>query len=536
MPSRSMDSAEAVLAILCKLQSVGFCADLWLADDVVTSDPSKAFEAVLAVFLLEAYPGRREKRPLPAAVGNGRRVDLLRLFLAVRSAGGYAALSSAPINGGWAAAAESAGLDASLASPVKLLYAKYLGALDRWIQRLVEAQGPFLDGVGCQMKTLFNGANGVEEQEPLLNCSEREKKDLMLKRKRGDVAGMLDWVRVLAQNSRNDGAMTASTDGYFSMALAVREVVNRKRARRVSIVNGSLMQGLFPMACKCCLSSTCPGLDGKTKWAEKLQLNVQYPDSDINELATGSLLLIQEENGLMAQRKYVSKNHHKCYDSWLFTTQQGNEIPIGPEYQADVPQWTGELPANYDDPETVKWLGTKVWPQANVNRKALFFSDWIGKGRNDFCSCKFPGSVECVRFHVAERRLQLKHEVGSAFFAWGFDRMGEEIALSWTDEEEAKFKAVAQLNAPSSGLNFWNRLHLSFQQKGMKELVSYYFNCFLLRRRCYQNRITPENIDSDDDDETEFRFLGNRLGHRAAKYYNTKHTVCCQNTHCMDLD
>ncbi|GJN12079.1 hypothetical protein PR202_ga30324 [Eleusine coracana subsp. coracana] len=254
--------------------------------------------------------------------------------------------------------------------------------------------------------------------------------------------------------------------------------------------------GLFPMACKCCLSSTCPGLDGKTKWAEKLQLNVHYPDSDINELATGSLLLIQEENGLTAQRKY------------------GNEIPIGPEYQADVPQWTGELPANYDDPETVKWLGTKVWPQANVNRKALFFSDWIGK----------------------ERRLQLKREVGSAFFAWGFDRMGEEIALSWTDEEEAKFKAVAQLNAPSLGLNFWNRLHLSFQRKGMKELVSYYFNCFLLRRRCYQNRITPENIDSDDDDEMEFRFLGNRLGHCGAKYYNTKHTVCFQNTHCMDLD
>uniref|UniRef100_A0A0A9G6Y5 Myb-like domain-containing protein n=1 Tax=Arundo donax TaxID=35708 RepID=A0A0A9G6Y5_ARUDO len=80
--------------------------------------------------------------------------------------------------------------------------------------------------------------------------------------------------------------------------------------------------------------------------------------------------------------------------------------------------------------------------------------------------------------------------------------MGEEIALSWTDEEEAKFKALAQLNAPSSGRNFWKRLQLLFQPKGRKELVSYYFNCFLLSHRCYRNRIIPKNIDSDDDEET----------------------------------
>jgi hypothetical protein len=239
--SRSMDSAAAVLSILSKLQSLGFCADLRIPEDVMSFDPSKAFEAVLAAFLSEAYPGEREKRPLPAAVGGESPADLLRLFLAVHSAGGYAALSSA-IGGGWAAAAESAGLDASLAAPVKLLYAKYLGALDRWIQRLVEAQGRFLDGVGWK-QSVFNSPNAVEKQKPLLNCNEREQKQMMLKRKRGDMVEMLNWVRVLAEDSQNSGVIASgSADGYFSTVLAVREAVNRKRPRRASMANGALLQ------------------------------------------------------------------------------------------------------------------------------------------------------------------------------------------------------------------------------------------------------------------------------------------------------
>lgn len=222
---------------------------------------------------------------------------------------------------------------------------------------------------------------------------------------------------------------------------------------------------------------------------------------------------------------------HNFSDGWHFTSHQKNKIPTGPDYQAEVPQWIGKLPVNYDVPETRKWLGTRVWPPVNENSKALFCGDPIGKGREVVCSCSHLGSVECVRFHVAEWRFKLKRELGVAFYAWGFDRMGEEIALSWTDEEEARFKAIAQRNAPCLGRNFWNHLHLFFQSKGRKELLSYYFNCFLLRRRCYQNRITPTNIDSDDEQETEFRFLGNRLGQSAAQYHNAKHTICIENTH-----
>lgn len=333
------------------------------------------------------------------------------------------------------------------------------------------------------------------------------------------MVGMLGWVREIAENAGDDGTVVAgSVDEYLSVALAVRKVVTRKRVRRASMLNGSHCQEVFPMACDCCTSLTNVGVCAKAK------------------LLNGSLMLIEGENNLAGQGKCETIMQHDSSDGCRFTSQQKNEIPIGPGYQAQVPQWTGEVPVNYDDPETLKWLGTKVWPPINGNCKALFCGDPIGKGREVVCGCNLPGSVECVRFHVAERRFKLKRELGAAFYAWGFDRMGEEIALSWTDEEEASFKAVAQRSAPSLGRDFWNRLHLFFQFKGRKELVSYYFNCFLLRRRCYQNRITPKNIDSDDEEETEFRFLGNRLGHSAAKYHNTKHTICIENTHSMDLD
>ena len=74
------------------------------------------------------------------------------------------------------------------------------------------------------------------------------------------------------------------------------------------------------------------------------------------------------------------------------------------------------LPANCDDPKTLKWLGTELWPAKYKNNKSPFYVDPIGEGSEDVCSCNVPGSVECVRFHIAERRLQLRRELGSAFY------------------------------------------------------------------------------------------------------------------------
>ena len=61
---------------------------------------------------------------------------------------------------------------------------------------------------------------------------------------------------------------------------------------------------------------------------------------------------------------------------------------------------------------------------------------YLGKGRQDSCDCELPGSIECVRFHIAGKRLRAKLELGSAFYYWKLEKMGEEVNLSWTKEQE----------------------------------------------------------------------------------------------------
>lgn len=186
-------------------------------------------------------------------------------------------------------------------------------------------------------------------------------------------------------------------------------------------------------------------------------------------------------------------------------------IPLGPKHQATVPEWSGRT--SESDP---KWLGTKTWPSNKVNHRLLIERDPIGKGRQDLCGCQVPDSVECVRFHIAEKRAKVKLELGVAFFQWNFDKMGEEVRQSWTVEEENKFKDVVRSNPPSLERYYWDHIFKSFPKKTREDLVSYYFNVFLLQRRGHQNRHTPDEIDSDDD-ESEFGPLRNVFGQQAQK-------------------
>ncbi|KAK9927156.1 hypothetical protein M0R45_024356 [Rubus argutus] len=199
-------------------------------------------------------------------------------------------------------------------------------------------------------------------------------------------------------------------------------------------------------------------------------------------------------------------------------------VSIGPLSQAHVPKWTGV--ASESDS---KWLGTRVWPLQCEDDISLVETDLIGRGRPDLCGCRLPGSVACLRFHIAEARMKLKKELGSLFYHWRFDRMGEEISLQWTAEEEMRFKALVRSKDPF----FWNSASQWFPSKTRENLVSYYFNVFLVKRRSYQNRVTPKNIDSDDD-ETDFGSLSEGFGDEAVKVSNF--LACSQNKQCDDLD
>lgn len=180
---------------------------------------------------------------------------------------------------------------------------------------------------------------------------------------------------------------------------------------------------------------------------------------------------------------------------WI-TNHPRKKIPTGPFFQAKVPNWTGETSESDS-----KWLGTHSWLQEDVgNYDNLTEWDFVGFGRRDLCYCEFPGSFECVRFHVSEKRIRVKLALGSAFYHWHMDNMGEEVALSWAQEEEKKFTATVRSNHLSQDKCLWAGIHMIFPHKSREELVSYYFNVFLLRLRGHQNRSAPGDINSDNDE------------------------------------
>ncbi|KAI6707682.1 hypothetical protein NL676_010644 [Syzygium grande] len=179
----------------------------------------------------------------------------------------------------------------------------------------------------------------------------------------------------------------------------------------------------------------------------------------------------------------------------LFRDYNLQKVPLGSQYQAAVPVWNG-ISSEIDS----KWLGTKVWPLNEAEKRIIIERDPIGKGRQNTCGCPVLGSTECVRFHIAEKRLKLKFELGSALYRWKFHKMGEEVRLSWTEEERNKFATIMKMNSLSQDKCFWDQIFRVFPRKSREELVSYYFNVFLLQRRGCQNRVSPSDINSDDDE------------------------------------
>lgn len=193
-------------------------------------------------------------------------------------------------------------------------------------------------------------------------------------------------------------------------------------------------------------------------------------------------------------------------------------VPIGPNHQAAIPVWKGRVNkisklGEYDhdspssglvsvdtaDDNEEKLMGTSVLSMPDSS----FYSSKGGKGgegRSE-CDCLDQGSIRCVRQHVREARQNMKKALGTENFVnLGLCDMGEDIALKWSEEEEEMFHEVVYSNPASLGRNFWKHLSAAFPARTNKEIVSYYFNVFMLRKRAAQNRSRFLDIDSDDDE------------------------------------
>ncbi|KAG1362537.1 AT-rich interactive domain-containing protein 2 [Cocos nucifera] len=580
--SLSLDVAE----ILRKLQSVGFCTHLDVPGKELSGENlGTLFDQMLSAFLKEIYR-RWEIRPLPVTLGDGRPVDLFKLYSVVHEKGGYSSVTKSQQ---WAAVSEAIGLDLKVGSLLKLIYIKYLDALDQWIWVVSEKKSKaMIRGLLCEVPdqkkeefptvppptskkdqslTLARG----NECKVLLGDSVCDNGGMLvegmdvvngrfshLKRKRETLVGMLNWLKKLAKNSGDpsigklflkDRMKSKEAHAFgelYSQVLLARQAMLIKKIQCTSS-NGPLLQKgqkIHPSIYEDSIDDNSQNRE-KKKCSQRLQaVNKQYapgfssgtstnPDDDLDE--KGIVAVGGENNEIKRRLRNPSLMLDAIADLLSIDRLQKQRVPVDPSFQANVPDWTGKPCETSSDPETLKWLGTRIWPPENQEKRLSFSQNPIGEGRKDTCLCERPGSVECVRFHVAEKRLQLKCELGPVFYAWRFDRMGEEVSLSWTEEEERKFKDIVCLNPLSLAKNFWNQLYLRFPFKGRKNLVSYYFNVFLLGRRSYQNRVTPNSIDSDDE-EPEFGPLSNRFGHDAVEVRYPESIVCILNAECEDLD
>lgn len=209
----------------------------------------------------------------------------------------------------------------------------------------------------------------------------------------------------------------------------------------------------------------------------------------------------------LPQRRFVL--FEDVYSAFLDRTPR-KQVPIGADYQASIPVWnnnvykskldlTGKCKPDVDDSvDDEKLMGTCVisMPDSDLSSNVV---DCDGDKSAD-CSCPDSGSIRCVRQHVREARRKLRETIGDEnFLKLGFSEMGEEVAYKWTEEEEQTFHEVVYSNPVSLGKNFWKHLSMFFPSRSKKELVSYYFNVFMLRRRAAQNRSNWLEIDSDDE-------------------------------------
>ncbi|CAN8305286.1 unnamed protein product [Cochlearia groenlandica] len=181
---------------------------------------------------------------------------------------------------------------------------------------------------------------------------------------------------------------------------------------------------------------------------------------------------------------------------YWFQNPPRKQVPIGLDHQADIPECVKDQLGQASDYGEEQVLGKCVIPMPEDETKV----EKVGKGREE-CICFDKGSIRCVQQHIMEKREDLFETIGyERFMNMGLCEMGEEVANKLSEDEEDLFHEIVYSNPVSLDRDFWKHLKSAFPSRTTKEIVSYYFNVFVLRRRAVQNRSKRLDVDSDDDE------------------------------------
>ncbi|KAG2681095.1 hypothetical protein I3760_11G129100 [Carya illinoinensis] len=380
-------------------------------------------------------------------------------------------------------------------------------------------------------KSIFND----EATDRVIISSSIARRELNFhKRKRESLAGMLNWVIQIAKHPEDPSVGVTPKPSKWNeheskelwvQALRAREALFLRRHPNPK-TEGSLVEKKLKMHPSMYEDGNSPSHQSteRLRCSERLPTSAKCRACSCCTQSKLSPRKIELDNGPKEQEPVTD-------DISATNTIVGppgddprqKQVCMDSQLQAEVPEWTGVVSESDS-----KWLGKCVWPLKPEKHNGSVETDPIGRGRPYLCGCRLPGSVECVRFHIAEKRMKLKLELGSMFYCWRFDRMGEEVSLQWTNAEEQRFKNMVRSNLSDNAFKY-------FPGKTRENLVSYYFNVFLVQRRRYQNHVTPKNVDSDDD-EAEFGSLSDGFGHEALKVTGSKFPACSENKQCTDFE
>lgn len=221
-PTPTLPALDVLLRVITDLHARGYLGGLEIPADVLTEERAPALFCLVVAAYISDTGGRNSSvvYPIPPPpISSGHNVELIRLYQAVQSRGGFQAVVESD---SWEAVAMDIGLDASARPEIELMYGDYIAPWEIVIRdtQVDQEMVHVIDNAGQSL------IEPKEEDEivpvtidppPPPNPSAGQ-----LKRKRGALVGTLNWLRMVAKSPDEPGLLKANSWGHVSRAVRLR--------------------------------------------------------------------------------------------------------------------------------------------------------------------------------------------------------------------------------------------------------------------------------------------------------------------------